>query len=109
MPKATTATKASYDIRLVSAQEFADSGIGQYAFGASPQPPEKESDPRSARYLEPLRLYMSYEGDVPMARAAVQPMTINVRGTVLTMAGVGGVSSMPAGRRKGHVRALMTH
>ena len=106
MPEPSQSSTA-YDIRQVTPAEHAESGIGQYAFGASPQPPDKDDD-TWLRYLEPLRLTMSYEDDVPVAKVAVQPMTLNVRGAVIPMGGVGGVSTMPAGRRKGHVRALMT-
>jgi len=107
MPDPTT---TAYDIREVTPQEHADSRIGDYAFGASPHPPRPEQDSdRWLRYLEPMRLSISYDAGVPVAKAAIQPMTLNVRGSVLPMGGVGGVASMPAGRRKGHVRALMTH
>lgn len=101
-------TPTNYDIRLVTAAEYLATRIGQYAFGASPQPPNTDEDDRWQRYLEPLRLTMSYEDGVPVAKVGVQPMTINVRGAIVPMGGVGGVSTLPAGRRKGHVRALMT-
>jgi predicted acetyltransferase len=114
MPDPTeSATTPAFDIREVTTREYADSRIGDYAFGASPPPPrpdqQQAEDERWLRYLEPLRLYMAYDGGTPMAKAGVQPMTLNVRGRVVPMGGVGGVSTMPAGRRKGHVRALMTH
>jgi predicted acetyltransferase len=108
MPKPSANQNPAFDIRQVSTAEYAATGIGDYAFGASPQPQSAADEHRGLQYLEAMRRLVSYDTDAPMAKLGIHPMTINVRGTVLPMGGVGGVSTMPAGRRKGHVRALMT-
>ncbi len=108
MPDPSVSQKPAFDIRQVSTAEYATTGIGDYAFAASPQPPSARDENRGHQYLEAMRRLVSYDVDAPVAKLGIQPMTINVRGVVMPMGGVGGVSTMPAGRRKGHVRALMT-
>jgi hypothetical protein len=107
MPAPSETQRPAFDIRQVSTAEYAGTGIGQYAFGASPEP-SPENDNRGVDYLQAARLLVSYDAGAPMAKLCTHPMTINVRGSVVPMGGVAGVSTMPAGRRKGHVRALMT-
>lgn len=100
------ATTTAFDIRLVSPDEPANITLSTYAFQDSPRTLTDE-DWNRRRYLADSRILMSFDGDTPVAKAATHAMTMNVRGQVITMGGVGGVASMPAGRRGGRVRALM--
>src|SRR5699024_5441503 len=81
--------------------------LGTYAFEASPQ--DITDDEREyARAASESRIFMSYEDETPLAQVVVHPMTMNVRDHVFPMGGVSGVASMPAGRRGGRIRALLT-
>lgn len=95
-----------FDIRLVSSDEPANITLSAYAFQDSPRKLTNE-DWHRGKYLADSRTLMSFDGDTPVAKATTHMMTLNVRGRVLPMGGVGGVASMPAGRRGGRVRALM--
>lgn len=96
-----------FDIRLVGPEDPAYVSMAIYAFNESPSKLD-DDDKDYHKYLSRARIFMSYDGGSAVAKAGVHPMTINIRGSVLPMAGVGGVACMPAGRRGGHVRALMT-
>jgi predicted acetyltransferase len=84
--------------------------IADYAFGATPEKPDPaREEERKASYLkyhDASRFFVAFAGDQPQATATVHKMTENVRGKVLPMGGIGGVASLPAGRRQGHVRNL---
>jgi predicted acetyltransferase len=96
-----------FDIRLVGPEDPAYITMALYAFSESPSTLD-DDDKDYHKYLSRARIFMSYDGAAAVAKVGTHPMTINVRGSVLPMGGVGGVASMPAGRRGGHVRALMT-
>ncbi|MEU6072251.1 GNAT family N-acetyltransferase [Micromonospora sp. NPDC047074] len=97
-------------VRQVTAEERLTTSfaLGAYAFEASP---------RSAARAEEFRGYLPYnkgnrtlvveEGGTTLAAASAIPMRQNLRGEVLPMAGVAGVSSHPLARRQGHVRTLL--
>lgn len=96
----------TFDIRLVGPDHPGHNLIGSYAFGPTPQAPASADDSRN-RYLAESRNLMAFDGDEPVAKVSTHALTMNVRGTVMAMGGVGGVATMPAGRRGGRVRALM--
>lgn len=100
-------TNSTYDIRVESQNSLHALELGNYAFSNSPA---KLSDEDLERHLnrrsEDTSLF-SYLDDVAVAKVGVIPMTMNVRGKVMPMGGIGGVCSMPSARRGGHVRALM--
>ncbi|SCL58548.1 Predicted acetyltransferase [Micromonospora citrea] len=76
-----------------------------------------ETSPSTAARTEEFRDYLPYnEGNrtlvveadgATVAAASAVPMRQNLRGTVLPMAGVAGVTTHPLARRQGHVRALL--
>lgn len=98
---------APHDIQLVDANTTDWIDLANYAFSASPQDISDE-DRDYAKAAADSRIFMSYGGETPLAQVIVHPMTMNVRGAVLPMGGVSGVASMPAGRRGGRVRSLLT-
>lgn len=103
-----TDTKA-FDIRQEPSNHPANILLGNYAFSSSPRKPDKEADERRLRQRSEDKIFFSYLDDQPVAKVGIIPMTQNVRGKVVPMGGIGGVCSMPAARRGGHVRALMNH
>lgn len=102
-------TDKRFDVREVPGDHPANLYLGTYAFASSPEVPNKENDERYLQHNRDSRVWFSYLADEPVARVAAIPMTLNVRGKILPMGGIGGVCSMPAARRGGHVRALMNH
>ena len=99
------------EIREVSAEEYVDIGlpIGQYAFGASPQEPNLDEARRNLPYYEHAHSFIGYAEGKAQAALTSFEMTQNVRGAVRPMGGIGGVASMPAGRRQGIVRRMFAH
>lgn len=102
-------TNKNFDIREVPSSDPANLLLANYAFVSTPKVADKEKDEQYLQQRNDDRIYFSYLNDEPVARVGVIPMTQNVRGTVMPMGGISGVCSMPAARRGGHVRALMTH
>lgn len=97
----------SNDIRLVDASNPAWLELGTYAFESSPQDITAE-DQAYIKAAAESRIFISYDGDIPLAQAIIHPMAMNVRGRVFPMGGVSGVASMPAGRRGGRIRGILT-
>lgn len=102
-------TSRPFDIRLAKSSDPANLMLGNYAFATTPQIPNKEEDEKRLQRPNVDRIFFSYLENEPVARVAVIPMTLNVRGKVMPMGGVSGVCSMPAARRGGHIRALLQH
>jgi len=102
MPKST-----SFAIRQVPHDDPAKFLLSVYAFDASPRE-ATDKDREQDKYLAGSKSFMSFDGETPLAKVGILPMTMNVRGKVLPMGGIGGVATMPAGRRGGRIRALMT-
>lgn len=100
---------SDYDIRLLTPEEDMRLMIDDYAFGATPHAPAPEEEQRKhLPYLANTRLPHAFDaGGTPVARLSLYPQTMNVRGKMLTAGGIGGVASLPNGRRGGMVRALM--
>lgn len=77
-----------------------------------------EPSPVSAADAEKLREFLPYheenvtlvveDGGETLAAVSGLPMRQNVRGTVLPMVGISGVTTHPLARRQGHVRTLLT-
>lgn len=99
----------TFDIRLGQSSDPANLLLGNYAFATTPQVPNKEEDEKRLQRPNDDRIFFSYLENEPVARVAVIPMTLNVRGKIMPMGGVSGVCSMPAARRGGHIRALLQH
>jgi predicted acetyltransferase len=99
-----------FDIRLANASDEAVELLSAYAFSDTPAKPASEEDrQRREQARRDDKVFASYVDDAPVAKVAILPMTMNVRGIVMPMGGISGVASMPAGRRSGHVRTLMNH
>lgn len=101
-------SKPTFDIRQITPQESASSRIGEYSFNESPVAPRPKEDERWQKYAAGSRIFASFRNDTPLAMVVTHPMTINVRNAIMPMGGIGGVGTLPAGRRQGHIRALLT-
>jgi len=97
------------DIRTISFKDYVTLGINRYAFGKSPEKPDLEKALAREKYAGQSIALAAYEDGEAQASCGVHVFTANIRGKLLTMGGIGGVASLPAGRRKGHVRNLLTH
>ncbi len=95
------------EIRIVPPDEFSTLGIGAYAFGKSPQPPDPERRQARLTYVANTVGLASFEDSQPQTSCSVLAMTENVRGRILPMGGIGGVASFPQARRKGYVRDML--
>ncbi|NDJ63051.1 MAG: GNAT family N-acetyltransferase [Chloroflexi bacterium] len=78
-----------------------------YSLTVTPPLPDADGWRNFHRGLVEVRQFVLYEGEQPMATAAFNVMTQQVRGLVAPMGGVWGVATHPAGRRKGYARQLM--
>jgi predicted acetyltransferase len=81
--------------------------LGSYAFNPSPPLPDEEEWKDVVRRRQGVTCLAAFEGDRAVATVAYTAMTQNVRGALLGMGGVWGVSTHPAARRKGYSRRLM--
>ncbi|MEO1289000.1 MAG: GNAT family N-acetyltransferase [Chloroflexota bacterium] len=80
--------------------------LHRYAFYTSPPLDVSLYEAQSVLYDDASILGM-YEADETVATVVSIPMTQNVRGKILSMSGVAGVTSKPTTRRKGYVKQLM--
>jgi predicted acetyltransferase len=95
------------EIRTVDPEEFSTFTVNHYAFGATPSVPSPGEREKWLRYAAKTIPIAAFVDGKPVATATLPAMTQNVRGLVLPMTGVGGVASLPEGRRQGYVRQLM--
>lgn len=95
------------EIRTVDPEEFSTFTVNHYAFGATPSTPNPEERQKWLRYVAKTTPVAAFVNGKPVATATFPAMTQNVRGMVLPMTGVGGVASLPEGRRQGYVRQVM--
>lgn len=82
--------------------------LAQYSFYATP-PIDVSSYEQNSLLYEDAMMYGMYEEDKAVATSVALPMTQNVRGKLLPMAGVAGVTSHPTTRRQGYVKRLMVN
>lgn len=101
--------KSPVDIRIVAPEDFVHLRVGAYAFGASPSKPDPEAATARLKYFEHSTGFGAFDGSTALATASVLTMTENIRGKLMPMGGIGGVASLPEGRRQGHVRSLLTY
>lgn len=97
------------EIRRVQGDEATDAWLplGAYAFRETPPLPDRQEWERFVQhYTDPLQL-MLFEDGKPVASAARNCMTQNVRGTLYPAGGLWGVAVHPAGRRKGYARRIV--
>jgi len=95
------------EVRIVDPEEFSTFTVNHYAFGATPSEPNADERRKWLRYVEKTTPVAAFVDGKPVATATFPAMTQNVRGSVLPMTGVGGVASLPEGRRQGYVRQVM--
>ena len=80
-----------------------------YAFTSTPPVGEAEKFAERNRHVEGYTNFLVlYEGDTPSASAAAGPMTQNIRGGLVDMAGVFMVVSHPSQRHKGYSFKLLS-
>ncbi|NES26140.1 GNAT family N-acetyltransferase [Micromonospora terminaliae] len=97
-------------IRRLAAEERLTTSfpLQAYAFEASPMAASRTEEFREyLPYNAGNRTLVVEEDGVTTAAVSAVPMRQNLRGAVLPMAGVAGVSTHPLARRRGHVRALL--
>jgi len=99
--------RSAAEIRIVEPEEFITLGVSHYAFGKTPSKPDLEKARERLKYFGGSTGLAVFDGGKAQASCALHAMTENVRGKVLPMGGIGGVGSLPAGRRQGHVRNMM--
>lgn len=97
------------EIREIPPDEFITHEVNHYAFGATPSARNLDEARDRLKYMTESAPFGVFVDGQPQATMVLGSFTQNVRGAVLPMRGVGGVASLPAGRRKGYVRALMAH
>jgi GNAT superfamily N-acetyltransferase len=97
------------EIRRVQGEEMLDTSVPlrTYAFDVTPRTLDLDEVRRGWAYHVETYTLVLFDDGRPMAAASVVPMTQNVRGRVLPMAGVAGVASHPEGRRRGYQRQLL--
>jgi len=84
------------------------------AYGLNPTPPLPDEKERREIFenREGATYFACFEDDTPVACAASTRMLQNIRGKIFPMAGIWGVATHPAARRKGYqrdvIRELMT-
>ncbi|MEL6307683.1 MAG: GNAT family N-acetyltransferase [Chloroflexota bacterium] len=80
--------------------------LTRYAF--YPSPPVDTSDfEKNLVLFDDCTVLGMYDGERVVGSAYALHMTQNVRGKLLSMGGVAGVTSMPTYRRRGHVKRLL--
>lgn len=99
--------RSQVDIRIVEPEEYITLGVNHYAFGKTPSKLDLEKARERLKYFGNTIGLGVFDGGKVQATCSVHVMTENVRGTILPMGGIGGVASLPAGRRQGHVRNMM--
>jgi hypothetical protein len=101
--------QAPVSIRIVDPEEFITLRVNTYAFGATPSKPDIEKRREGLKYATHTTGLGVFEGSEPLATCNLHQMTENIRGSVLGMGGLGGVASLPQGRRRGHVRNMLAY
>ena len=99
------------EIRRVAGEELLDyKWIFDYALDASPPigPPDAEEKEDLLPFFEDTLSLMLFEDDEAMAAVFASTMTQHVRGRLVPVGAVWDVATMPEGRRKGHVKKLMS-
>ena len=98
-------------IRQIPGEELLTSSrpLQLYAFEASPKSlAELEQLPGQRPPASTDVTLVAVENGAPVATVVATPMTQNVRGRTVPMAGICGVATHPLARRQGHVRTLLT-
>ncbi len=99
----------SYEIRQVAGQAMLDAlyPLTNYAFTSTPPLPARDAWYERVGQRRGVTCFAAYDGAVPVACAQSTAMTQNVRGALLGMGAVWGVTTHPAARRRGLCRQLL--
>ncbi len=109
-PKGTLLTeRAPVSIRVVDPEVFLTLGVNSYAFGASPSKPDLDKSRERLKYGVHTINIGVFEDAEALATCSLHQMTENIRGAILGMGGLAGVASLPQGRRRGHVRNMLSY
>ncbi|MBI5962313.1 MAG: GNAT family N-acetyltransferase [Chloroflexi bacterium] len=81
---------------------------GMYAFRASPPFQDKEEWAKIVRERKGVTCHALFEDGYAVASAASTSMTQNVRGKLFPASGVWGVATLPAARRKGYSKQVLS-
>jgi len=98
-------------IRQISADERTDTMFPLLTYAFMPSPwadADREASARRMQYFRTCVNLIAEEDGHALAGVGAFPMRQNVRGVIHDMAGVASVSTHPAARRRGFVRALVT-
>lgn len=100
----------SIEVRVVSHDEMPEVQywVPHYSLTATPPMPDKAERLEMLRQRQGVTCVALYEDGKPMSTAASTVMTQNVRGKLFPAAGVWGVATHPAARRKGYSRRVLT-
>jgi predicted acetyltransferase len=93
-------------IRQIQDQEMLDVlySLTQYSLHPSPPFENKEEWQENVRGRKGVTCFATFENEKPASVAVSTTMTQNIRGKLYPASGVWGVSTDPAGRRKGYCR-----
>jgi predicted acetyltransferase len=93
-------------IRQIQDQEMLDVlySLTQYSLHPSPPFENKEEWDENVRGRKGVKCFATFENEKPVSVAVSTAMTQNIRGKLFPASGVWGVSTDPAGRRKGYCR-----
>lgn len=102
-------SEPTIEIRRVQGEEMLETSmlLGRYAFTSSPGKPDVEGWRERLPFREEHHTLVLFADGEPRATAASIAMTQTVRGKVLSMGGIGGVSTHPLGRRQGYARQVL--
>ncbi|GCE27483.1 GNAT family acetyltransferase [Dictyobacter alpinus] len=81
--------------------------LTSYAFRATPPLPEKAVWQKDFSYLDEATIFAAFEDGKPVASASSSLIQQNIRGHFYHGGGVWGVTTHPAGRRKGYARTML--
>ena len=96
-------------IRQIQGDEMLEimSWLPMYAFRASPPLSDKAERQEQLRQRQGFTYFAAFEDGAPVACAAAEPFTQNVRTALFGMSGISNVATHPAARRKGHARSML--
>ncbi len=96
-------------IRQLQGEEMFEALYALNSYSLHPSPPLQNKDEWMAvvKEREGISCFAVCEDEIPVSVGVSRPMTQNMRGKLFPASGVWGVSTMPAGRRKGYCRQVM--
>jgi predicted acetyltransferase len=101
----------SITIREIQGEQMLETLYALNSYALHPSPPFQDKDDwmTIVRGRLGLTCHAAYEDEKPVSIAVSAPMTQNIRGKLFPAAGIWGVSTDPARRRKGYCRQVMSN